>query len=234
VGNRAARFAPVNIAIVVPVMARPKSAEPFMDSLAKSGAGDHHVYVVADRHDTRTIAAWKRTAATVLIADRGPTFPNKCQQAYEQTDEPWILLTGDDVRFHPGWWQAARDAAVDGVSLISTNDLGNPYVASGELAIHPIIRRSWVDDHGASWDGPGSIVHQGYAHGWSDWEWSTKAHAEGAFVYAPDCVIEHMHPVWKRAEFDETYVAARRGTKAGRQLFARRAEAAGITPHRTP
>lgn len=200
-------------------MKRPRNAEPFMASLGDGS--DAAVYAIADAADKATRDAWVSAGATVLICDRGSTFPNKCQHAYLNTAEPWLLLVGDDVTFHAGWWQAAKTVA-DGHALISTNDCGNPYVATGDLAIHPIIRRSWVDESGASWDGPGHVVHEGYPHGWCDWEWTTKAQADGVFVYAPDCVVEHLHPVWQRSRWDDVYLSGHRGNQAGAELFQRR------------
>lgn len=203
-------------------MRRPHNAAPFMKSLAASDAGPHTVYAVADPDDIDTQEAWGDAGAHLLVSQRGHTFANKVQHAYLNTVEPWLLLVGDDVWFHPGWYQAAL-AVSDGFSLISTNDCGNPFVMAGERATHPIIRRTWVDESGASWDGPGVIAHEGYAHQFVDCEWSVKAHDDRVFVYAPDCRIEHLHPTWGHGGLDDVYLLGQSSTAADHRLFTERA-----------
>jgi hypothetical protein len=210
----------LEIGIVVPVMARPQNAAPFIRSLVAAGPTPA-VYPVCDPDDHPTRDAWRAAGTEPLVSGRGHTFANKAQHAYLNTSEPWIMLVGDDVRFHSGWLEAATLAASPEVCLISTNDLGNPYVAAGTSAIHPIIRRTWVDDSGASWDGPGHITHEGYRH-ICDMEWSAKAINEGVFVYCPDAVVEHVHPVWSRAEWDRTYQTGMAANRADLALFAER------------
>lgn len=213
-----------DVVVVVPVMRRPKNATKFMSSIRKATPeGVATVVAVCDDDDHETRRAWERRDATVLRAERGRTFPNKVQHAYLNTSESWILLVGDDVEFQLGWWDAAM-AVADGHALISTNDCGNPYVTTGELAIHPIMRRTWVDESGGSWDGPGHIAHEGYTHGFVDWEWSTKARDEGMFVFASDCVVKHMHPVWQRGKWDSVYSEGIRRAARDSALFKQRHE----------
>ena len=101
-------------AVIVPVLGRPQNAAPFMESLAASGAPLARVYAVADFDDTETAKAWDEAGATVLTWP-GPspgTFAQKVNLGYQVTSqvtkEPWLLLTGDDVRFRPGWLDQAQ------------------------------------------------------------------------------------------------------------------------------
>jgi hypothetical protein len=193
------------VAVVVPVMRRPQNAARFMESFDSSGADGATVYAVADANDTDTIDAWRATGATVLISSRGHKFANKCQHAYLNTTEPWLLLVGDDVVFHPGWLQAALAAAGDRFHVVATNDLGNPWVMWGKHATHPLVRRSYVDASGNSWDGPGVVACEKYRHAWVDNEWSWKAIHERVFVFAEDSHVEHLHPTWSKGERDAVY-----------------------------
>lgn len=221
------------VAVIVPVMHRPQNAAPFMASLKASDPTSlARVYAVADEGDTETIAAWRRAGAElielpsdVLRGDAG-TFAEKANWGYEVTGdldaEPWLLLVGDDVRFEPGWLDHAQQAARAGAHVIGTNDLHNPRVTAGEHATHLMIRRSYVDAVGASWDGPKVVCHEGYGHWWVDEEIVTAAKQRGAWAFAADARIEHLHPLWGLAEDDEVYQLGWSRAEADEALFKAR------------
>jgi hypothetical protein len=210
------------IAVIVPVMRRPGNAAPFMRSLRSSGAAAA-VYAVADEPDIETRQAWTDAGATVLITPTDHRFGPKVNHGYRSTTEPWVLVVGDDVIFHPGWDTAALAAAGDRFHMVATNDMGNPWVLRGEHATHPMIRRTWVDESGACWDGPGVVAHEGYRHAWVDNEWSAKAIAEGVFVFAEQARVEHIHPTWGKGVMDPVYAAGIAALGADGKLFHHRA-----------
>ena len=183
------------------------------------------MYAIADADDVDTAVAWREAGAVVLTFDLGTpgTFAQKVNLGYRKTREPWLLLTGDDVRFHPGWLDQAQAAARDGAGVVGTNDLHNPRVTSGEHSPHPLIRRSYVDEHGASWDGPKVVAHEGYRHWFVDDEIVTAAKQRGAWVMAFHAKIEHLHPLWGLAEDDATYQLGREHVAGDRALFEARA-----------
>jgi hypothetical protein len=201
-------------AVIVPVMRRPQNAAPFMQSL-RASTGLARVYAVADSHDTATVAEWERAGATVLCTDhqltdlqkepRAGTFAEKVNLGYEQTAEPWLFLCGDDVRFHPGWLDHAQAVAGDKHHVVGTNDIANPRVTSGEHATHMLVRRSYVDEQGASWDGPKVVCHEGYRHWFVDNEIVTAAQQRGVWAMALGSIVEHRHPLFGTAENDEVY-----------------------------
>jgi hypothetical protein len=222
----------MKLAIVVPVHHRPHNAERFMKSLRETLPVQHDaaVFALAAHGDEDTGQAWYLFGAEVVYGD-DESFPKKAQDFYdeivESADRPeYILLIGDDVRFIGGWYEAFIKAAEGSpaAGLISTNDMGNPYVTSGSHATHPIFRVTYIEKQGASWDGPGTICHTGYRHSWVDEEWSTKAKHDGAFLYAPNCKIEHLHPTWNKGQQDETYAIARQYLLDDHDLYQRRHE----------
>jgi hypothetical protein len=211
-------------AVIVPVLGRPGNAAPFMASLAGSDAPLARVYAVADADDGETAQAWKEAGATVLTW-HGPspgTFAQKVNIGYRATSEPWLLLSGDDVRFHPGWLDQAQAAARDGASVVGTNDLHNPRVTAGDHSPHPLIRRAYVDEQGASWDGPGIVAHEGYRHWFVDDEIVAAAKQRGAWVMAIHAKVEHLHPLWGLAADDETYQLGREHVEEDKVLFGER------------
>jgi hypothetical protein len=213
---------------LVPVMRRPQNAGPFMESL-RASTGLATCYAVADRADEETIAAWNAAGAHVLTyepssvnRDHG-TFAEKINHGYTLTGEPWLFVVGDDVRFHPGWLDHAQHAhAMTGMSVIGTNDIGNPRVVRGEHATHLLIRRSYVDEHGASWDGPKVVCHEGYRHWYVDDEIVTAAKQRGEFMPALASIVEHLHPIWGKADNDDVYRLGQVHADADGKLFKRR------------
>lgn len=210
-------------AVLVPVMRRPQNAAPFMASL-RASTGLATVYAVADADDTETIAAWTAAGASVLVRDGAEgTFAEKVNYGYRNTDEPWVFIVGDDVRFHAGWLDHAQAIAGDTRHVIGTNDLGNPRVVAGDHATHLLIRRSYVDEQGASWDGPKIVAHEGYRHWYVDDEIVTAAKQRGVWAMALGSVVEHLHPAWGKADTDDVYGLGQAHASEDQAVFEKRA-----------
>jgi hypothetical protein len=220
------------VAVIVPVLNRPNNARPFMDSLRSSGTAADlcTVYAVADWHDVDTADAWQAAGAEVLVRKVTPgekflpgTFPRKANFGYRETSEPWLFFVGDDVVFHPGWLdQAMHVARTTGADVVGTNDLHNPRVKQGQHATHPLIRRTYVDEVGASWDGPGTVCHEGLHHWFVDNEWTEVAKQRGTFAPARFSCVEHRHPYFGGAEVDDTYLLGETFVKEDQQVWLAR------------
>lgn len=226
-----------DIVVIVPILGRAHHAAPFMESFRANTPENRAVVLavaslrdpVSDEVFLATKDAWRYTGAEVLLAATvGRSFAQKVNHAYHNTEEPWLLLVGSDVRFHPGWLTSALiTAEMTDAKLIATNDLGNPRVMAGEHATHPLINREWIDSHGASWDGPGVVCHEGYAHQFVDNEWTAVARQAGVFAYSPLSILEHLHPVWQKSEDDDVYRLGQASFEADKALFIERALANG-------
>lgn len=209
------------IAVIVPVIRRPEAAKRFMDSWRETTEGHSAVYAVAELSDGPTWRAWVEAGATMVMAP-GPRYAPKVNTGYRATDEPWLLIVGDDVRFHPGWESAALDLAGEGWGVVSTND-GQRHDLN-LLAVHPLFSRVYLDTVGATIDGPGTLAHEGYFHLYVDQEWSFLARARGELVYAHGCLIEHLHPAFGKGEDDEIYRLAETEVDHDRELAISRLE----------
>jgi glycosyltransferase involved in cell wall biosynthesis len=229
-------------AVLVPVLGRPEHAEPFMASL-RASTGLATCYALCDDDDEEAAKAWKQAGASILpaapaelavnergwptgeiirTADHPGTFAEKVNEGYRQTREPWLLLVGSDVRFHPGWLDQALAAAGDRYHVVGTNDLANPRVMAGEHATHPLIRRSYVDEVGASWDGPGVVAHEGYRHWFVDDEIVTAAKQREAWTPALASRVEHFHPLFGGRDADEVDALGQSHVEADKALFEAR------------
>lgn len=217
--------------VFVPVMRRPQNAAPFMHSLTCTvpDMALVRVVVIHGMDDVETAAAWRQEGAIAIPCPRQPgSFPQRINWGYVATGmldpSSWMLLAGDDVCFHDGWHQAFTQAAQvnPNAYVIGSNDLGNGAVTSGQTATHMFIRRDYVDEFGASWDGPGVVCHEGYRHCYVDDEIVHAAKQRGVWVHASGCIIEHMHPAWGKAAHDDIYALGGQSMPADGQLFGQR------------
>jgi hypothetical protein len=164
------------------------------------------VTVIAGLDDMQTAQAWALAGARVIVCPAEPgSFAQRVNYGYRHTFREWIFLSGDDVDFHAGWVEAAEAQITPTKHVVGTNDLGNGSVTAGLHATHMFIRRSYVDEQGASWDGPGVVCHEGYRHCYVDDEIVTAAKQRDAWTPALDSIVEHLHPSWGKSLIDETY-----------------------------
>lgn len=213
------------VSVVVPVLGRPKNARPFVESL-RASTGLATVLVMVEESDTKTLTAWREMGVVPIVTD-AHTFAEKVNAAVEHITDPWTLIVGDDVRFHPGWLDHALARAGDRFDVVGTNDLGNPRVVAGEHATHILLRTSYIKKVGASWDGPGLIAHEGYGHWYVDDEIVTAAKQRDVWTAAHGSVIEHLHPLWGKAEEDDTYLAGQETRFEDEALYKQRLQEFG-------
>ncbi len=213
--------------VIVPVLTRPENVEPLMTSL-RASTGLAAAWFVTEVDDKIEQAAIEAAGGHWLAYSDCHTFAEKVNRAFDATGivddpAPWLLLVGDDVRFRPAWLDHAQDVARRySANVVGTNDLCNPRVIRGEHATHPLIRRSYVDEVGASWDGPGLVCHEGYRHWFVDDEIVSAAKLRGTFQAALGSQVEHLHPMVGKAEFDDVYAAGDKHAKSDQGIFEQR------------
>lgn len=204
--------ATIPTAVIVPVTGRPHAAQRFMESL-RASTGLANVYAVTDIEDGESYHAWQEAGATVLVAGEPDddateprSFAQKVNYAVSKTDEQLIFIVGDDVHFYPGWLdQAQHVRRASGVAVVGTNDLGSARVMQGHHATHLLIDREYIEKHGASWDGPGVLAHEGYRHWFVDDEIVRVAKQRMEWGFAMGSIVEHFHPAFGKADSDSVY-----------------------------
>lgn len=220
------------VAVLCPVLNRPENVAPLVESFVKNNTDQGAaLYFICDKDDEAEIAAVTEAYATqpavfLRFSERGSTFAEKGNSGYSQTAEPWLLLIGDDVRFHEGWLDAARKLS-DRYDVIGTNDstgeTGNPRVKTGAHADHFFVRRAYVEEEGACLDGPGVLAPEAYKHWYVDMEIVGLAKARGVFTPCLDSVVEHLHPGYKGREdlrqSDPTYMLAVKHSAEDEETF---------------
>lgn len=214
----------VEIAVLVPVLGRPRSAQPLVDSLAASTDRARLVFVVSEGDRGQELACVE-TGVAVFVAGWEPgraDYARKLNYAFAQTREPFVFTGADDLDFQPGWADAAL-SAIEGFQVCGTNDDANPMVKRGRHSTHSLVRRSYIEDPGASWDGPGTLLSEAYDHQWTDTELVNLAMHRGVWTFAGDAVVRHRHPFYsKGVELDDTYRKALANGRADSRLYQQR------------
>ncbi len=226
--SRVAPPADERVDVIVPVLHRPENVAPLVRSL-RASTGMATAFFVCDPDDAEEIATVKAEGAQVLLEPG--TFAHKVNVGARLTAQrpafaPWVLLVGDDVQFRPGWLDQALDVARRyHVDVVGTNDLRNPRTMRGEHATHPLIRRQYIDDVGASWDGPGIVCHEGYGHWYVDDEITTAAKLRHTFQGAMGSFVAHY---WHGddPDPDPVYRKGMETVDADRALWERRLQQA--------
>lgn len=213
------------IAVIVPVLNRPQNAQPLADSLRATSDAEL-VFVMSEADTDQQIDACLATGGRVISLETPPgpgDYARKIQAGYEATDAPYVLLGADDLRFHPGWDTAALALFAEfDVGVVGTVDLGNQQTVAGTHSTHPLVARCYIDSLGGVVGMPGQVYFEGYDHQFVDAELVQTAIARGCYAHCHASVIEHLHPLWRKGEMDDTYRKALQETRADRALFEQR------------
>jgi glycosyltransferase involved in cell wall biosynthesis len=196
------------IDILIPTLGRHRALQPLAANILNATPeGSFHVIFVADEGDTET-----RQVLDELCFPDGPwaqviedgTYPHKTNAGYRSGSGDLVLPTADDVRFMPGWLDSVLNALSDpSVQVVGTDDL-SPSTADRTHATMPVLRRSYCESPGASWQDPGKVFHEGFHHLWCETEICGLAQHRGVWAFAEGAAIEHRHPDWGSRERDAT------------------------------
>lgn len=209
------------VAILVPVLNRPARVAPLVESIEAATPEPHQVLFVATSGDDAQIAAIEQAGAELLVIDQ-VAYVHKINAGFSATDVPVLLHGADDLHFHPGWYPAAADRLGGGIEVVGTNDLSNPRVMAGRHSCHNLFTRSYIEHRGGTVDGPGVVMHDGYRHWYCDDELVGTAQRRGVWAFAGDSHVEHLHPIFGKAEMDDTYRLGREHNAEDRRRFTSR------------
>jgi glycosyltransferase involved in cell wall biosynthesis len=210
--------------VVVPVLDRPHNVRPLIDSLAAATCEPYRLLFVCTPQCLAEIAAVDEAGAERLFVpfQEHGDYARKINTAYEQSTEPFLFCGADDLHFHKGWLGAALDRMTDPqVGVVGTQDLGNARVLAGVHSTHSLVRRSYIDAHGTI-DTPRQVLHEGYWHEYCDDELVGTAKRRGAWAFAEDSIVEHLHPTFEKAATDDIYERQIERMRHSRPLFRMR------------
>lgn len=221
----------IEIVVIVPVLNRPERVMPLIESYEAAAGVHSQLLFVVSPGDVVEYDAIQAAGATRLWApwDPGPgDYARKINLATHWSRTVWptsrfVFAGADDLAFHTCWDVCALEVAKEtGAGMVGTNDLGNGLVMRGEHSTHSLFRRSYVEEKGASWDGPGTVYSEKYDHQQVDVEAVAVAKSRGLWAFSPGSIVEHLHAFWGKAPKDSTYEKALAHGSEDARLFQQR------------
>lgn len=212
------------IDVLCPVLGRPGNVEPLVESFLASASPMDELHFICSPGDDLQIEACLQSAQHTLIVEwpaGRADYARKMNYGYRMSERPFLLLAADDVTFDPGWRDAVLDCAGD-FGVIGTNDMASRHVTSGRSSTHPLVRRSYLDSQGGTLEGPGTLIHEGYDHNFSERELVELAKRRRQWMFCPNAIITHRHPLWGTTEWDPTYRKAMACYEEDARLFRSR------------
>lgn len=188
------------MAVMVPSRGRPQNIVELAEAWEATGA-EAHMIVVVDEDDP-TVGDYTRLqlppgGVVYVVEPRrlGGALNHVAPILAEVYDV--IGFMGDDHRPRTEGWDARFAAVLDlEADIVYGNDLvQGPALPTAVFMDSRIVRTL------------GHFVLPGQIHLWMDNYWKTLGEQLGTLRYLPDVVIEHVHPITGKAEWDEHYVA---------------------------
>ena len=206
------------LVLLIPVLKRPQNVAPLLESIAEATPEPYRVLFIADPDDLEEQVAVRKAGGELLLCDGN--YAEKINLGVVATDEPLIFLGADDLKFHAGWLEAAKRKIKGTIGVVGTNDLGNARVVKGLHSTHSLITREYAER--GTIDEPDKVLHESYPHEFVDDEFIQTAKKRKAFAHASTSVVEHLHPLWHKAEWDEVYSPHKQRMAIGRRIFNKR------------
>ena len=201
------------ILVIIPTLGRAGKLRPLAENIRDATTSPVSVMFVTEPDDLASQASGTNDLAVTVVNQRKRNWSGAVNSGYGSAARAGIPFThilpgADDLRFADGWDEPALDVLKQDPALraVGTNDLHNAAVLAGHEATAYLIDRRYVDDVGGVIDQPPGIVQcDVYRHNFTDTEFVATARARGVWSPCLDSVVEHCHPAFGLADWDEGY-----------------------------
>jgi glycosyltransferase involved in cell wall biosynthesis len=226
-------MSPFNLSIIIPVLNRPKNISPLLNSLFNTTPMDKvDILFVTNQSCVEEINEINKFTGPITVGiapDSVMSWAKRINWGVDYSKinnrfgvpSTWILCAADDILFHDKWFEIAEAAAENFSGILGTNDLGHPATIGGWHSTHPLVNRNYIELYGVI-DEPGKLCHEGYSHNYVDVEFIHTAMKRSAWKHEPKCIIEHNHPAWNKAEWDDVYQKGQENVSADSKLWTKR------------
>lgn len=202
------------VAILIPVLNRPHRIEPLLANIAENTPEQHRIIFAAS--DQPTINELERLGAW-YVRDEGGTYPIRINHLFNETDEPFVFLGADDLKFWPDWFRQALIIMEETKGVVAVNDMYNV------AGTHFLVSRQYINELGGCIDEPGIVLHEGYLHTYCDDELRCVAKRHDRFALANQSIVEHLHVGAGKSPMDDVYKMGEQSMAQGHTLFTSRA-----------
>lgn len=211
------------LVILVPMLGRPHRVRPLLDSIEETVPAANVLFLLSV-NDTKVRNAVRDTGRSYRLLSYHSVgdYATKINTGVSVTTEPLLFTGADDLKFWPGWLEAALAAFTPGIGVVGTNDLGNPRVLAGEHATHFLVTREYAALGTIDRPDSGMLLHPEYPHEYVDDEFVGTAKKRQAWAMALDSHVEHLHPHWGKAPSDALYQQQRYRMRLGQAIYRRR------------
>lgn len=211
------------LVILVPMLGRPHRVRPLLDSIEQATPAANVLFLLSRSDATvrRVVGETGRAFREFPYSPIGD-YAMKINAGVAATREPLLFTGADDLRFWPGWFEAALAMLTPGIGVVGTNDLGNPRVLAGDHATHFLVTRDYTKRGTIDRPGSGMLFHPEYPHEFVDDELVGTAKRRGAWAMAIDSYVEHLHPDWGKAQTDALYQQQTNRMRLGQRVYVRR------------
>lgn len=191
------------VAILIPTYGRPHRIAPLIENITSvTDMSLVEIVFIVEADDQATIDACESLGVTYLINTRARNYAGAMNTAVRTLQNEFFYASSDDFLYHENWLQPLLNYSA-AYSVVGSNDLGNPAVAQGQLAVAFLIKKSYLSR--AVLDSPGDMVHEGYLHNFADTELTQTAISQNEYGYCSESIVEHMHPAFGKGADDNTY-----------------------------
>ncbi len=208
------------VAILIPARGRPDTIPLVSRSIRRTTSNASIVFICTEGDNLVIDKVLNDPVAKLIIVPdyEYGDYAKKINAGYEQTNEPLLFLGATDLNFHPQWFENAKSKLNKKIEVVGTNDLGNPDVIKGRHSTHTLVTRNYVDHYGTI-DEVGKVLCELYWHEYVDNEFVETAKYRGKFAMAMNSVVEHMHPMFGKAEWDKQYRNYRRRYAPSQDIY---------------
>ena len=183
-----------DLVVIVPSRGRPEAAQELAEAFAETCTADTLLVFAVDNDDER-LPDYQKQDRVAQADSRSMVQSLNAAAVLVLADEPFAIgFMGDDHRPRTeGWDTAYLDALHElGTGIVYGDDLLQRWRLPTQVAMTSDIVRA------LGYMAPPSLTHMYVDNFWLD-----LGRQAGCLRYLPDVVVEHMHPVAGKADWDD-------------------------------
>ena len=141
----------------------------------------------------------------------GEGWPKAVQKALRGVEGLCVVI-GDDMRFSPYWLKVLKEAHE--AYFGDEKGLSQPFdeVNHGRIAVCPMADAELLRE----------LINTDYHHNFCDTELTMRMQMRNKYLYVPESVVFHDHPITGRAKMDKTYESTSKFYKEDEELYLKR------------